>query len=193
MSKPRLSQSDWIFAGFNALAELGPAALKAEVLARRIGSTKGSFYWHFPDVPGFHSAMMALWEQRAVTDIIDALAAVPNPRDRLRALAQVAAEKPTELDPGQPAESAIRAWARADPQVRQVVDRVDARRLAYLDTLLEDAGVPPKPYSGMIYATLIGLDDLSGAGTQPADTLIHLVDMVLDKFSVPSGTQTDPV
>lgn len=192
MSKHRLSQSDWIFAGFNALAELGPGALKAEVLARRIGSTKGSFYWHFPDVPGFHTAMLTLWEARAVTDIIDALTAIPDPRNRLRTLAQIAVETPAELDPDQPAESAIRAWARADSQVRQTVNRVDARRLAYLNALLEEAGVPSKPYSGMIYATLIGLDDLSTGGMQQSDTLAQLVDMILDKFAIRSGNQVDP-
>lgn len=179
MSKPRLSPDDWIFAGFNALAEHGPSALKAEVLARRLGSSKGSFYWHFPDVPGFHRAMMELWEQRAVTDIIDALAPVPNPRDRLRELAKIAQETPTELDPNQASEGAIRAWARAAPLVRHTVDRVDARRLAYLDTLLIEAKVPPTPYSQMIYATLIGLDDLQISQNQSPNPLCHLIELIL--------------
>ena len=34
-----------------ALAETGPEALKAEPLAARLGVSKGSFYWHFRDVP----------------------------------------------------------------------------------------------------------------------------------------------
>ena len=191
MSKPRLSPDDWIFAGFNALAELGPTALKAEVLARRLGSSKGSFYWHFPDVPGFHAAMMQLWEQRAVTDIISTLASLPDPRDRLRALAQIAREKPAELDPTQPAESAIRAWGRSVPLVRQTVDRIDARRLAYLESLFVEAGIPAKPYSGMIYAALIGLDDLSGGEAQPADTLAQLVDLILEKFPAEPARQAD--
>ncbi|KAE9628923.1 TetR/AcrR family transcriptional regulator [Parasedimentitalea maritima] len=186
MSKPRLSQSDWIFAGFNALAELGPVALKAEVLARRIGSSKGSFYWHFTDVPSFHAAMMALWEQRAVTDVIDALVPLPDPRDRLRMLARLAQEKPTELDPNQPAESTIRAWARAAPLVRDTVDRVDSRRLEYLETLLAEAGVPPKPYARLIYAALIGLDDLPSVQGQSSNALVHLVDLILTLFPDPA-------
>ncbi|MEH6751885.1 MAG: TetR family transcriptional regulator, partial [Paracoccaceae bacterium] len=36
-------------AGLAALAEAGPVALKAEPMARRLGTTKGSFYWHFAD------------------------------------------------------------------------------------------------------------------------------------------------
>ncbi len=179
MSKPRLSPDDWIFAGFNALAEHGPSALKAEVLARRVGSSKGSFYWHFPDVAGFHRAMMELWEQRAVTDIIDALAPVPTPRDRLRALAQIAQQTHAELDPNQTSESAIRAWARAEPLVRQTVDRVDARRLAYLDSLLTEAKIPPTPYSQMIYATLIGLDDLPNSQNLSPNPLCHLIELIL--------------
>ena len=189
MSKPRLSQSDWIFAGFNALAELGPAALKAEILARRIGSSKGSFYWHFSDVASFHAAMMELWEQRAVTDIIVALAPLSDPRERLRALVRTAIETPAELDPSQPAESAIRAWARASPLVRETVDRVDTRRMEYLETLLSDAGVPPKPNARLLYATLIGLDDLRGGQDQQPKALVHLTELILTQYPDPACMQ----
>jgi AcrR family transcriptional regulator len=45
----RLSVDDWIRGGFAILAEEGIKALKIERLCRRLGVTKGSFYWHFTD------------------------------------------------------------------------------------------------------------------------------------------------
>jgi Bacterial regulatory proteins, tetR family len=44
----RLSVDDWIQAGFAILAEEGIKALKIDRLCRRLGVTKGSFYWHSP-------------------------------------------------------------------------------------------------------------------------------------------------
>jgi len=47
----RLTRDIWIDAGLKALVSDGPAALAAEPMARRMKTTKGSFYWHFKDVP----------------------------------------------------------------------------------------------------------------------------------------------
>ena len=70
----RLTKSDWLMTGFDAVAETGPDALKAEPLARRLGTTKGSFYWHFADVPAFHAALLAAWEVQATADMLAAVA-----------------------------------------------------------------------------------------------------------------------
>ena len=44
----RLSADDWAQAALEQIAEQGVAAVAVEPLARRLGVTKGSFYWHFP-------------------------------------------------------------------------------------------------------------------------------------------------
>ena len=70
MTQARLSKQDWISAGFSALQANGPSALKAEPLARALNTTKGSFYWHFRDVPAFHKHMLTHWEDEALTGLI---------------------------------------------------------------------------------------------------------------------------
>ena len=87
----RLSKDDWIKAGFKALTEAGPKALKAEPLARRLGTTKGSFYWHFDDVPAFQTAMMETWETRAYAEIVTLVEQQGTAVRKLRELAQIAA------------------------------------------------------------------------------------------------------
>ncbi len=57
MNTTRLNSDRWIAAGFDALRQAGPQALAAEPLARRLGTTKGSFYWHFKDVPAYHARL----------------------------------------------------------------------------------------------------------------------------------------
>ena len=49
LDKPaRLSAEDWAVAALDVIAESGLAAVAVEPLAKRLGVTKGSFYWHFP-------------------------------------------------------------------------------------------------------------------------------------------------
>lgn len=43
----RLSADDWAQAALDLIAEQGVGAVAVEPLARRLGVTKGSFYWHF--------------------------------------------------------------------------------------------------------------------------------------------------
>lgn len=176
----RLTRDDWLRAGFRALADGGPSTLKAEPLARKMGTTKGSFYWHFPDVPGFQAAMLAHWEQRAFSDIATYLEAEPSLPKRLRRLGQIAANLPGEEFGGAAIEAAIRAWARSDAAVNAAVERVDAQRLRYLRDLLDGIGLSNPDFARIIYAGLIGLEDLSSRDGQPYDGPMEtLIDLIL--------------
>lgn len=177
----RLTPEDWIALGFRTLAQVGPTALKAEPLARALGTTKGSFYWHFKDVPAFHSAMLALWEDRALSDIIDALAPIPDPADRLRALAKRAAAPAPETFGGARIEPAIRAWALQNPLIAKGVAQVDAGRIAYLESLLRACG-KPRAYAVVIYGAYIGLDDLTAKGTEGCNNgLSDLIELIVER------------
>lgn len=174
----RLSQTDWIAAGFRALTTKGPQALKAEPLARALGTTKGSFYWHFKDVPAFQEQMLSHWEEKATQDIIAALAPLPTPEAKLRALSQVATQPQDEYG-GVGAEPAIRAWARADAKVAKALHRVDVARLAYLQENFDAMGMGNPDLPRICYATLIGLQELAKDAdvdsTSPMATLADLM------------------
>lgn len=180
MNKPtRLTREDWLRAGFRALNEQGPSALKAEPLARQMNTTKGSFYWHFPDVPGFQQAMLEHWEKRAFADIATYLEAEASLPERLRQLGRMAANLPEADYGGVTIETAIRAWARSDTTVAEALHRVDALRLRYLDELLTGIGLTNPDFPRIIYAGLIGLEDLSSRDglsyEEPIGTLIDLI------------------
>ncbi|MFY0662706.1 MAG: TetR/AcrR family transcriptional regulator [Shimia sp.] len=176
----RLSKDDWIKAGFLALTEAGPKALKAEPLARRLGTTKGSFYWHFDDVPAFQAAMMETWETRAYAEIVTLLDQQGTAVRKLRELAQIAAAGAPEDFGGTAAEPALRAWARENANVAAAVAQVDAKRMAYVKELFDDIGLTNPELTRVLYAAFVGMEELSSHdGITNGPALGTLVDLIL--------------
>ena len=52
-------------AAFDALANGGIDAVRVDPLAKKLGVTRGSFYWHFKDRAALHTAMLKDWRKRA--------------------------------------------------------------------------------------------------------------------------------
>lgn len=163
-SKTRLGRKDWVLAGLRALVRGGIAAVKVEALARDIGTTKGSFYWHFKDLAELHQMMLELWEALATTAITAAVKGSGlDPRGQIMLLVDMVSVQPGEAYGGVEIEPALRDWGRTDPRARAVVERVDRQRLLDLQEFLRAAGVPQielLPKAQLIYAAVIGLEHL---------------------------------
>ena len=161
-SKTRLTRSDWVLAGYRALVHGGPVALKIEPLAREIGTTKGSFYWHFKDVSDLQVAMLETWERLATTDITSAVKASGRPpREQLQLLMDIVSVQPGPEFGGAAVEPALRDWGRTDARARAVLERVDRQRLSDLRGFLEAAGVGDVEAGALtLYAAIIGLENL---------------------------------
>ena len=90
----RLSADDWAQAALDLIAEQGVAAVAVEPLARRLGVTKGSFYWHFPSREALLVAALERWE-KVEQEVFSSLEPIPDPRERLRALFRLVRTKPS--------------------------------------------------------------------------------------------------
>lgn len=161
----RLTAEDWIAAAFRALARDGLGAVRAEALARDLGVTKGSFYWHFKDVPTLLQVMLTHWEDQATDRIIAmAEAGAADPGGRLQLLADLATSGLDDPYGGFHTEAAIRDWARRDPLAAAVQARVDRRRLAYLAACFDAAGLPDAMLRARLaLAALVGAQHLAPA------------------------------
>ncbi len=171
----RLTREDWILAGFRALTAGGAGALMVEPVARSIGATKGSFYWHFADPADWRAAMLVYWEDVAFQRIINTLDAFPPGRARLQALVKIATTGARDpLHGGATAEPALRDWARYSPEVAAVVARVDAGRIAFVEDCLAAMGAPPAG-GRLFYAAYLGLGQLQGSAAEDEHTLMALI------------------
>lgn len=132
MAKVATPRERWIEEGLLALAAGGPDAVRIEALAKRLGVTKGGFYWHFDDRGALLDAMLDAWEQEGVDDVILRVDADGGDgRTRLRDLFALAMALPERL----PIELAIRDWARRDAVVQSRLARVDDRRFDFMRRL----------------------------------------------------------
>ncbi len=162
-----LSAEDWIKSAFQALGSGGVQAIRAERLARTLGVSKGSFYWHFADVPALHTAMLTHWEALATEQIIaDTDAIGGNGATRLARLVEIVTSDLSDPYGGLATEAALRDWARHDPAVAASLARVDARRLAYVAGLFDAAGLDPAASARaarLYYTALIGAEHLNAS------------------------------
>ncbi|MEP2717314.1 TetR/AcrR family transcriptional regulator [Pseudophaeobacter sp.] len=168
MTKTNLDANAWIQAAFRALTRGGPQAIKAEAIARELGVSKGSFYWHFKNVGALKTQMLQHWRREATDSIIEALETDgTSAAERLKKLVEVSTGSADEEYGGVLVEASIRDWARYDSTASETVRTVDEGRLAYLNTLFEQCGFNPAKRassSAILYSSLIGLASLSHNG-----------------------------
>ncbi len=133
----RLSRQDWLDAAMTNLAKHGHQSLRAERLAKLLGVSRGSFYWHFSDVENFEQAVLAHWETVSVdlpyasaTEGQDLSTALPK-------LIRKVFRSPVAL------ERAVRSWATISPMAARVLSRVDQRRLSLLAKLIPSSEASP--------------------------------------------------
>jgi AcrR family transcriptional regulator len=116
---------DWEETALDAIAAGGLRSLSIPELARSLGVTKGSFYWHFASLDELIAAALRRWEENDAAIVLE-LETIDEPRARLRA-----------------AFTEERKWLRAhalyvslsasdDKRVTAVLSRISERRLRFL-------------------------------------------------------------
>jgi AcrR family transcriptional regulator len=154
----RLSADDWAQAALDQIAEQGVASVAVEPLARRLGVTKGSFYWHFPSREALLVAALERWE-KVEQEVFGSLEPISDPRERLRALFRLVAHE---------AKSHIiyseLLKALDHPAVQPVIVRVSGRRLDYLTASFRQAGLSrtdAQHRARLLYAAYVGFLQLN--------------------------------
>ena len=171
----RLSREAWLDHALDRLRADGFTSLKADPLAKSLGVSRGSFYWHFEDLAVFHGAVLEHWLQVSVLSVVEQLESNGlAPADRLQSLIETAAAGSRDL------ERAVRAWSLADPAVREAVELVDQQRIAYLEQLFAELGVAKKERTTRalrLYLASLGWSMVSDAVS--VDDMRPVIDSVL--------------
>lgn len=127
-----LTPESWIEGATELLVDKGIDSVRVDVLAKILGVTRGSFYWHFKDRDDLLKSVLRTWRDAATDQLIERFERkTTDPRVLIKELISLpfrgrSAERAARI------ELAIRAWARRDETARQAVDEVDARRISYI-------------------------------------------------------------
>ena len=169
-----LDRDAWIKAAVTILAEHGADGLRVEVLAKRLGVTKGSFYWHFKDRRDLQDAVLDLWKEGRIRDIRKQTQAQPG-GEAAALLHTIEVYASARNRKGIAIEAAVRDWARRDPQAAAVVEEVDAERLACACRLFLARGITEEEAQArslMLYAYVFGVSLMRpGAFTSDIESL----------------------
>ncbi|HEY0817061.1 MAG TPA: TetR/AcrR family transcriptional regulator [Pseudonocardia sp.] len=170
----RESAQSWRDAAYATFVDRGLRAIRIEALARDLGATKGSFYWHFGNRGELVSAVMARWEREETDRIIELADVAGSPRKRLETLYRVVGSRAHTAG----GESTLYTEA-ADEGVDAVVERVSQRRIAYIAGILAELGVEAEEAelrATVALAGAVGLRQLTVGGwrsTAKPDALIE--------------------
>lgn len=123
----------WVRAALEAIKAGGVAAVSVEALARTLGVTKGSFYWHFQSREALLKAALERWEQ-GVTRDLSRLREIREPLPRLTQMFHEAAER---LD-----DSLYMAVSGASdhPVVRSFLLRISEQQMGFTREALAELG-----------------------------------------------------
>jgi AcrR family transcriptional regulator len=133
-----LQPDDWIRAAFARLSTEGIESVRIELLARDLGVSKGSFYWHFQDREELLAKMLDRWESDEI-EWLDATVVTPGAAARWAQFIEHCA------DPGRArVEAALRAWARRDERVASRISSIEKKRTKHIASVLRDIGFTPE-------------------------------------------------
>jgi len=133
-----LSAGDWEQQALVLIAEKGIRAVSVELLARRMGVTKGSFYWHFPNREALLEQSLLRWEKHDSTNLQASLGAIVDPRERLSSFfRRTGREKLTHN-----VYSSL-CTAADHPQVEPLLERVATRRMKHIELAFGEIGFEP--------------------------------------------------
>ena len=184
--KRLLTRQDWIDAALRALAGGDVRAVAVDRLATALGTTRGSFYWHFADRDALVTAALEHWEREHTTALIPDLDAIVDPVARLRHLFREVYERP--VDAVEIALASAGDQALVEPVFARVTKaRLDVLRRIFVDLGLPDADADDRAW--LAYALYIGHHQLGRAAEIKALQPARL-DRLVELLTSPVGART---
>lgn len=156
-----LTREDWVSAAWDMLGESGLDGVRVEPLARRLGVTKGSFYWHFKDRQQLVEALLDRWFSIWDDQMSPGMETAADPADRIWALFESVVGRVTR---GQTV--SLRMLSHSNPDVARRIDERDAQRLSFLTAQLVAIGFSPDEarVRGQVYQTIMTGEYLRSGG-----------------------------
>ena len=184
----RGSEDLWIDAAYSLLVETGVESVKVMTMAKALGLSRTSFYWHFPDREALLDALIRRWRDKNTGNLIA----------RTELYAATIAEAvfnlfdcwitPDLFDAR--LDFAIRNWAQTAPELKRVLEQADAARIDAIRTMFERHGfsaVQADIRARNVYLTQVGY--IAMMTEEPLDMRLARMPVYVETFT---GRPPDP-
>lgn len=135
--REQLTRGTWLDAASAAIAEGGFDDVRVLTLAKRLGVTRGSFYWHFHDHAELVVSFLDRWRDRRLAELEYLRASGDDTETELRRILRLALNEPAWNTRQMRVELAVRDFARRDAYAAKIVGEVDRGRIAHCTALLQ--------------------------------------------------------
>lgn len=137
-----LGREAWLNAARAALIEEGTAGVEVNKLAKRLGVSRGGFYWFFDNRQQLLEELLGYWVRTSSAQFAGILDHTGrNGAREFQSLVELWVGE-SDYDPRW--DGAVRDWARTSARVLEAVQLVDAKRIAIIENIFIDLG-----YQGM--------------------------------------------
>lgn len=135
--REQLTRDTWLDAAGAAIAEGGFDDVRVLTLAKRLGVTRGSFYWHFNDHAELVVSFLNRWRDRRLAELEYLRASGDDTETELQRILRLALSEPAWNTRQMRVELAVRDFARRDAHAAKIVAEVDRGRIDHCSGLLE--------------------------------------------------------
>lgn len=157
--KSQLTRDDWLDAAAGEVASGGFGHLRVLTLSKKLGVTRGSFYWHFRDHEDLVVSFLDRWRDRRLHELQYWKPADGDVETELRKILELLLTDASRNVRRLQVELAVRDYARRNSYAAELVAQVDEARINQNCTLFQRISSDPqrtKDLSLLLYVATIG-------------------------------------
>lgn len=157
--KKQLTRDNWLDAAAGEIAAGGFGQLRVLTLAKKLGVTRGSFYWHFRDHEDLVVSFLDRWRDRRLHELQYWEPKGGDVETELRQILELLLTDASRNIRRLQVELAVRDFARRNEYAAELVTQVDAARINQNCTLFQRLSSDPqhvKDLSLLMYVATIG-------------------------------------
>lgn len=181
--KEQLSRDDWLDAAASAIAEGGFDNLRVLLLAKKLGVTRGSFYWHFKDHQDLVVSFLQRWRERRLAELANLRPIGNDVEEETRRIMQLLLSDSERHLWRMRIELAVRDLARRDKLAAQIVAEVDKARLernVQLLTRIVDDPAGAADMALLLYVATVGAQLITSGSMDDADTASRIERLIVN-------------
>lgn len=159
MPKIVAQKEDWILLGYKLFSEQGISGIVIEKMSKKLECNKSSFYWHFSTKKEFINELIRFWITNETEQIISQTETAKTVKEKLDLFLEITFKN----DPYLEFIFFLKRYAQKNPEVQQIIDEIDARRLTFTMQLFQEMGYSKdasKVKASIFYKYLIGYHEM---------------------------------